>query len=148
MKISRLLSAGVAAAVAIILVHQPLIWILKSVGIVTWRAFDFTPLAPFGVPAIVSACLWGAVWGPLIVAVGSRDADKQSHHLRAAIIGAMLTSAVGAALIALGRGAHITGMSAPTALLASLVINGVWSGATSVAGEWIASAFDRRVLPR
>ncbi len=148
MKISRLLSAGVAAAAAIILVHQPLIWILKAIGIVTWRSFDLTPLAPFGIPAIVSACFWGAVWGPLIVAVGSRGATGRSHHFRAAIIGAVLTTAVGAALIALGRGAQITGMSAPTALLASLAVNGVWSGATSVAGEWIASAFDRRVLPR
>jgi hypothetical protein len=33
MKISRLLSAGVAAAAAIILVHQPLIWILATVAL-------------------------------------------------------------------------------------------------------------------
>jgi hypothetical protein len=127
---------ALAGIVTILTVHQPLILVLKRAGFVTWQAFDVDAVAPFGIPAIVSACLWGAIWTLAIVRV-SRASDGSARHLRAAILGGVLTTAVGAILILFGHGTPITGMSPAVAAICSLCVNGVWSGAAS----WTAARF-------
>jgi hypothetical protein len=133
----RNLFADVSAGmITILCVHQPLILLLQRSGLVTWRAFNGDAVAPFSIPALMSACLWGAVW-TLFIARATRGASGTPRHVRAAILGGVLTTVIGALLIALGRGTPITGMSPVAAAVCSLFVNGVWSGAAS----WTAMVF-------
>jgi hypothetical protein len=120
-------SAGV---ITILCVHQPLILLLQRAGLVTWQAFNGDRVAPFGIPALLSACLWGAVW-TLFLSRATRGLTGTPRYLRAATLGGVLTTVIGALLIALGRGTPMTGMSPAVAAVCSLCVNGVWSGAAS-----------------
>ncbi len=126
----RFLTSVAAAGVMILLVHQPLVWVLHANGVVPWLGFDLTPIGPFGVPSVVNAVFWGALWGPVIERAG-RGATRS--HLRSAIAGAVLTTLVGGALVAIGHGAPLDRSSYPMLTFWSLLINGCWSYATSIA---------------
>lgn len=128
-----------AGIVTILGVHQPVILLLQRAGFVTWRAYSLDAVAPFGIPAIVSACLWGGLWtlGIARVGRGKRGASRQA---RAAIAGGVATTAVGAVLVAAGHGAPITGMSPVAAVVCSLLVNSVWAGSAS----WTAMVFCSR----
>ncbi len=121
---------ALAGVVTILTVHQPLILALHAAGLVSWRAYDLRPVAPFGLPALASASLWGAAWTLGIARLG-RSAGGRPRHLRAAVAGGALTTAVGALLIVAGRGVPLAGMSPAAAALGSLFANGLWAGAAS-----------------
>ncbi len=120
------------AGVMILAVHQPLVWLLHRASVTPWRGFDLTPIAPFRLPALVSAVFWGAIWGPIIAWLGRRN-GLPLRHVYAAICTAVLTTVVGIVLVASGHGQRIAAASAGTAIAASLLVNGIWSFATSVA---------------
>jgi hypothetical protein len=119
-----------AAGLAIVLVHQPLVWLLHRVSLAPWPAFDLSPRPPFGVPALLSAVFWGALWGPVIDWLG--QGHQQRRHARAAVGAAVLTTLIGAALTASGRAIPIPPEDAVSALAASLAINGGWGAAASM----------------
>ena len=126
----RLLGSVAAAGVMILLVHQPLVWVLHANGVVPWLGFDRTPIGPFGVPSVVNAVFWGALWGPVIERAGR---GTRRSHLRAAIAGAAMTTLVGGVLLAMGHGAPLNRSAYPMLTFWSLLINGCWSCATSIA---------------
>jgi hypothetical protein len=121
---ARRMAAGVAAgAAAVLLVHQPLLWLLYGGGMVPWPGFATDPTPPFGVPRFLSAVFWGAAWGgvlrPWLPARGA------ARWRRAALLGALPTTLVGSVLTLLGRAfprpEHPLG-----ALLAALAVNAAW----------------------
>ena len=121
----------------IVVVHQPLLWVLHRANLVPWHGFDFSPLPPFGVPAMANAVFWGALWGPVIEILGRRQSGRR--HAVAAAGTALLTTAVGAALVATGHQPPMRTL-APTAAIAwSIAVNGGWAGATSLLLSWRAA---------
>ena len=113
-------------------VHQPLVWAMHRLGAAPWRAFDMSPVAPFGVPTVVNAIFWGALWGPVILWAGTPADGRTRRHLRAAIVTASLTMLVGAMLVRIGRGQPVPVAQRVTAVPAGLLINALWAGATSL----------------
>lgn len=138
----RLVSAAVSAGLAILLVHQPLVWLFRQASLAPWQAFDLTPLAPWGIPALVSAVFWGAAWGPAIAWLSGGAA--QPRHARAAAGTALLTTAVGGALTVAGHGTPVPADTAAIAAVSSLAINGAWAAATSMLTSKLALAGTRR----
>jgi hypothetical protein len=126
----RLARAIAAAGLAIVLVHQPLLWLLHRVSLAPWPAFDLSPRPPLGVPALVTAVFWGALWGPVIDWLG--QGHQVRRHARAAVGAAVLTTLVGAVLTANGLALPVPPEDAASALAASLAINGGWGAATSM----------------
>ncbi len=121
---------ALAGVITILTVHQPLILAVHGAGLAPWRAYDLSPVAPFGLPALASASFWGAIWTVGIARL-VRPPSGLPRHLRFAVAGGVLTTAVGAILAAAGRGAPLTGMSPASAALTSLVVNGLWAYAAS-----------------
>jgi hypothetical protein len=58
-----LMFGGLAGALAVLVVHQPMLIALDSLGALEFSGYPMRPTAPFGVPQIVSWCFWGGVWG-------------------------------------------------------------------------------------
>ena len=143
MTFRRLVRAIAAAALAVMLVHQPLVWVLQRLSLAPWHAFDLTPLPPLGVPALASAIFWGALWGPVIEWLG-RGA-RERRHRRAAVGAAVLTTVVGAALTASGAAQPVPATDAVSAIAASLAINGSWGAATSMLCTPISTLPDDRI---
>jgi hypothetical protein len=53
----------IAGAIAVLTFHQGMIELLHTLGFVSFTPYRTNPVAPFGVPAIVSNCFWGGLWG-------------------------------------------------------------------------------------
>lgn len=119
----------VAGAGAVLTAHQAAVWTLHRAGITPWVAYSFTPTAPLGVPHVLSAAFWGGVWWVALAPLVERAATPAGYWTRAATLGAVLPTLVGALLIAAGRGAP-RGNTNPAVLLgAGLLVNALWGTA-------------------
>ncbi len=117
----------VAGAVAVLTVHQSMLWMLHARGLAPWPAYSRAPTPPFGVPAVLTAAFWGGVWGIPLAAVCRRAPTPAAVWVRSAAFGAVAPNAVGAALVASGHSPAPRAGTATTALAAAIVVNACWA---------------------
>src|ERR1700689_1165923 len=53
----------VAACLGTLVFHQGGVELCHLLGLTGSTPYNFTPVPPFGVPAVVSLAFWGGVWG-------------------------------------------------------------------------------------
>lgn len=124
---ARILRAFGAGASAVVVAHQPLLFVLHGRGLVPWRAWDTAPRPPLGAPALLSAVFWGGVWGiPLAVAVAG-GAGPMRRFARAALFGAVAPNAVGALLVAARVMPAPTAAQRGSALAGAVLVNVAWA---------------------
>ena len=144
------LAGFVAGAASVLTVHQGLLWSCHAVGMSPWPAYSTEPTPPWGVPAVASAAFWGGVWGAALAGRVLRPAASEpAFWMRAFALGAVLPTAVGAALLVSGRGERPAGVHPATALAVALLVNGAWGAATAggaraLRGRVAAGRDDRR----
>jgi hypothetical protein len=64
--IGRIVLGFVAGAIAVVIVHEGIIYLLGTAGYIPNRAWSMTPaIPPWGVPRVVNNVFWGALWGAL-----------------------------------------------------------------------------------
>jgi hypothetical protein len=68
---SSLLLGFVAAAIAVLTVHQAIVFLLATYKLLppTSVAWSMKPFGPFGVPQIFNSMFWGGLWGALFSVV-------------------------------------------------------------------------------
>ena len=61
-------------ALAVLIFHQSLWYLLNLIGLIPPErpAWPFDPIAPFGVPSVISKAFWGGVWGAVLAPLLSR----------------------------------------------------------------------------
>lgn len=59
----------VAGAIAVITVHQGIVWTLTEIGLIKSTAWSLSPVKPWGVPVLFNGMFWGGLWGALFAAV-------------------------------------------------------------------------------
>ena len=121
-----------AGAAGVLTGHQAVVWALHREGVVPWPAYSFAATRPFGVPHVLSAAFWGGVWWVALSPVVERAASPGAYWARAATLGAVLPTAVGALLVATGRGAPRGNARPATLLAAGLGVNAAWGVAAAV----------------
>jgi tetrahydromethanopterin S-methyltransferase subunit C len=113
----------VAAAIAVLTFHQGMLEALHEIGWVPFAWYRTTPVAPFGVPVIVSLCFWGGLYGGVFGLLLPRF--TWPYWLCGLILG-VIASLVGMFIVAPIKGLPIAGGWVPFNILRSLVINGFW----------------------
>lgn len=68
----NLILGFLAAALAVVVVHQGAVFLLASAGLTTWKPWSMAPIPPFAVPSLVSQMIWGGLWGALFAAIWPR----------------------------------------------------------------------------
>jgi hypothetical protein len=63
-----LLYGFVAAAIAVLVVHQGIVFVLNQAGIWPAKPWSMAPIGPLGVPTIVNSVFWGGLWGVVYAA--------------------------------------------------------------------------------
>jgi hypothetical protein len=122
---TRVVHRFAAGAIAVLTVHQGAVWLLHRGGVTPWPAWALDPTAPFGVPRVLSAAAWGGAWWVVLSPMVER-ATGARHWTRAALLGAVPPTAVGALLTVVG-GAFPRGRTSPVVLLvAALGVNALW----------------------
>ena len=68
---TAMLLGFVAAAIAVLTVHQSIVYVLASAKVLpaTSQAWSMATIAPLGLPKIVSDIFWGGLWGSLFAVV-------------------------------------------------------------------------------
>lgn len=59
----------IAAAIAVVTVHQAIVFGLTAAGYLKAESWSLKPMGPFGVPTIVNSMFWGGLWGILFAAI-------------------------------------------------------------------------------
>jgi hypothetical protein len=111
--------------------HQAALWALHRAGWAPWPAYALAPTAPLGVPAVASAAFWGGVWWAGLDRLVPRGGGPGPAYARAALLGAVLPNAVGAALVAAGHGpplgAAASAVPRDRALASAVLVNALWA---------------------
>lgn len=68
----RILFGFIAAALAVITVHQGMVWLLTQFGWIKGTPWSFNGIAPFNVPQILNSIFWGGLWGALFGVIHER----------------------------------------------------------------------------
>ena len=111
---------------------------LFGVPVTPW---SLAPVAPFGVPRVVSTAFWGGLWGIALALVAQRIRPTTPNLLLFGLIfGALLPSLVGWFIIAPIRGQPMFAGGNPARLATGLTVNGVWGLGTALL-LWLAFRF-------
>lgn len=103
------IKAFIAGFVSTLVFHQGLLWGLDRLGYVSATAWNLSPVAPLGIPLVVSLAFWGALWG-LVLWFLIRRAEAAGYYVGALILGAILPTAVALTLVPLARGGDVESM--------------------------------------
>ena len=114
-----------AGVIAVLIFHQGMIAALHTLapGWVPFVPYRTMPVPPFGVPAIVSNCVWGGVWGAAFAIPQPRYTWPM--WLCGVVLG-ILAGLVGLFIVAPLKGLPIAARWMPLGILRSLLINGFW----------------------
>jgi hypothetical protein len=63
--LGRLALGFFAAAIAVIVAHEGIVYALAQAGLVGRPGWDMQPIPPWGVPRLVNNMFWGGLWGAL-----------------------------------------------------------------------------------
>ena len=119
------LALGFAAGfVAVLVFHQPLIGILRTLGLGGNAPYVLVPVPPLGVPRVVSLAFWGGVWAiPFVLLQPFLPSRRAGFLLAGLVFGALAPTAFG--WFVLGAGIPAIWWRGP-------LVNGTWGLGTAI----------------
>jgi len=124
----RALLSFLAAFLATLVFHQPVVWLLREMHVIPVAPYVMTPVPPFGIPKVISLAFWGGVWGIVMIPAIAR-ARGPSYWLAAMAFGAILPTLVGNLNISPLRGKP---MGTGAAILIGFAVNAAWGLGTAI----------------
>jgi hypothetical protein len=119
------LALGFAAGfLAVLVFHQPLIGIFRSVGLGGNQPYSLAPVPPLGVPRVISLAFWGGVWGIVFALLRPFLPDRRA--------GLLIAGLVFGALAPTAFGWFVLGSGVPAVWWRGPVINGTWGLGTAI----------------
>ena len=67
--IGRVVLGFIAAAIAVLIVHEGVIYLLTQGGLIRGAAWGMQPIPPWGVPRLINNVFWGGLWGALFALI-------------------------------------------------------------------------------
>ena len=135
-----------AGFVSVIVFHQIAIASIGALFELPVKPWPLAPVAPFGVPQVVSLALWGGLWGiALALAVRRLQPTVTVVLLFGLVFGALLPSLAGWFIVAPLKGLPMAADGNPTRIAIGLAVNGAWGLGTAVL-LWLAFQLRRAPL--
>jgi hypothetical protein len=128
------ISAFLVGAVAVLVVHQPVIALLHGIGVAPFSPYNWQGTAPWGVPVVLSLSFWAGVWTIPIAALLDRLPRGWPYWVGAVLLGAVPPTFTTWLVIFPLRGLP-SGAFAPLVPVA-LVVNGAWG--LGIGAMWAA----------
>src|SRR4051794_32080076 len=124
--------AFIAGFLAVPLFHQPMLVLLRAVGVTSAVPYVTRPVPPLGVPQFVSQDFWGGVWGIIFALVSPRFPRGIGYWIIAVLFGALALSLVAWFIVAPLKGLPVAGGGRPAAIATALLVNGAWGFGTAL----------------
>ncbi len=65
----NLLMGFIAAAIAVVVVHQGMVFLLTQFGMIKGTPWSLSPVKPWGIPQLANSMFWGGLWGVLFAVI-------------------------------------------------------------------------------
>ena len=137
----KLLKWFLAGALAVPLLHQPVMWVFRSIGWIDRTPYSMEATKPFGVPALISLSFWGGVWGVILGLVLARIRKPAAWWATAIVFGAVAPTLVAGFVVAPLKGMPAGGN--PKLAVVGLAVNGAWAFGTALIA-WLATSRNSR----
>jgi hypothetical protein len=128
----RWVLAFIAGFLAVICFHQPLLGLLHAYGVVPFAPFSIAATAPLQVPAWLSACFWGGVWGVLMVAALRWRDGNPVPWLKGLLFGGIALTSVALLVVFPLKGMGFDPAQLPGRFLIGFLLNGAWGVGTLI----------------
>ena len=136
----RLLLGFLAAAIAVVTVHQSIVFLLDASGLITRQAWSTAPHGPLQVPTIVNSTFWGGLWGALLGLIYDRFPGR-SAWLKGLLFGWMMYIVSNSTLLPLIKGQPLFfDFQWNQALAVFLILSG-FGMATAILYDWLRQRF-------
>ncbi|MDX1370202.1 hypothetical protein [Pseudomonas sp.] len=122
----RWVFAFIAGFLAVIFFHQPLLGLLHAYGVVPFAPFSIAATVPLQVPAWLSACFWGGIWGVLMVAALRWQGGSPVPWLKGLLFGGIALTTVALLVVFPLKGMGFDSAQLPGRFLIGFLLNGAW----------------------
>ena len=117
--------AFVAGFISTLVFHQAVIGLFYVAGAIPAGPWNFAPVDPLGVPAVISLAFWGGLWGIVLWAL-IRGIRGGKHWVAASVIGAIGPTAGFLFVAAPLKGFPFAMGWDPKFIVGGLIVNAVW----------------------
>jgi hypothetical protein len=125
-----LLLGFVAGALAVLVFHQSVWWLLNQAGAIPLDrpAWPLDPIQPLGVPSLISKMFWGGVWGAGLALLLARI-EGAAYWIAWTVVGATALPLVAMFVVPVVKGQPFPELW-PRALV-SVTVNAAWGLGTA-----------------
>ena len=117
--------AFAAGFVSTLVFHQGVILLFYVLGAFSRAPWNFAPVPPLGVPAVISLSFWAGIWG-IVLWPALRGATGAAYWIRAIVLGALGPTLVAFLVVAPLKGGAVGAGWDPKLWIGGLIVNGVW----------------------
>ena len=142
MTVRRIVLAFVAGALAVLVFHQPVLWLLHAAHVTPAVPYRLQPTRPFGVPQVWSLAFWGGLWGIVLAAVVS---SVRHRWMAASLFGAVVPSLVAWFVVMPLKGQPAGAGWAGPMIVTALLVNAAWGFGTVLLLDLFSTPVHRRV---
>ena len=146
-RLVRMVAAGfIAGFLATPVFHQPVLAVLHVLSVTDRKVYNFDPIPPVGVPALLSLSFWGGVWGIALAAAQDRFGRHHGDLGFAVLFGAIGPTLGTWFVSAPMHGRGLGGGWYAGEMLTSILVNGAWGiGTTLVLRRFLAAGLRRHL---
>ncbi len=119
----RVLGGFAAGFLAVLTVHQGILWLGTALHFFQAQPWSFRPVPPLGIPQVLSLAFWGGLWGVLIAFLAPKFGSGFGWWLSVFVIFGLATTLVGWYVVGPLKGQKVEPIDL-NRLVTGLVING------------------------
>jgi len=117
--------AFVAGFASTLVFHQGLLTLFYLAAVVPRAPYDFGPVPPLAIPAVISLAFWGGAWGVAIWPFLKHLAGP-AYWVRALVISAIASGSVTLFIVSPLKGTPMASGWNPNVIVSTLLLNGTW----------------------
>ena len=134
--LKRSLTAFVLGAVAVLVVHQPVIGLCHLLGLTPLTPYNLARIPPWGVPAFLSLTFWGGVWTVPNGLILDRLPRGGLYWVGAALLGSLPPTLTSILIILPLKGLPMSAFFHAVGAVAGFTTNGIWGLGFAALWRW------------
>ena len=134
--LKRSLATFLLGAVAVLLVHQPVIGLFHLLGLTPLMPYSLAARPPWGVPAFLALAFWGGVWTIPIGLVLDRLPHGWRYWVGAALLGSLPPTLTSILIILPLKGLPMSAFFQAVGAVTGFMTNGIWGLGVAALWRW------------